>query len=257
MSPNRTSQLILPFERGALFAVAVALTLTACAVGADYHQFQATTPRPMAVKGWIYRPEGNGPFPAVILLHGSGGLYLYHHAWATWLRAEGYVAFLVDSLSAAHDVFAAATYLKTLPFVRADRIGVMGTSRGGTEAINAGNDQRHFPEIGLKALVALYPNCNMFSYKGSTPLLMLLGGRDDWTPAGPCQRIARHAREEGRPVYDVLYPDAYHGFDNPDLGARVHHTMSWGVPVTLAHDSQAHADSEKQIRRFLEEHLKR
>ena len=53
----------------------------------------------------IYRPEGAGPFPFIVLLHGCGGLY--HEAmWKTWVtpwaelfRAHGIGTAVVDSFT--------------------------------------------------------------------------------------------------------------------------------------------------------------
>src|SRR6185295_7601682 len=47
----------------------------------------------------LYRPAGQGPFPAVILLHGCAGVRRKDTQWAEALRQEGYVALVVDSLS--------------------------------------------------------------------------------------------------------------------------------------------------------------
>src|SRR5262245_41385648 len=51
----------------------------------------------------IYRPDGGGPFPAVVLLHGCGGLY-GEALWTTWVapwvelfRTRGVVTAVVDS----------------------------------------------------------------------------------------------------------------------------------------------------------------
>jgi dienelactone hydrolase len=157
------------------------------------------------------------------------------------------------------DIFSAAAYLKSLPFVQADRIGAMGWSHGGSTVIWAGLNQRRFPEARLRALIALYPGCGPMSrYRGSTPLLLLLGGKDDWTPHEGCQQRALAARTEGLPVFHVVYPNAHHGFDNPRLpiGGRFIPGVNRGRGATVAYDAEAHQGSEKEVRQFLAQHLK-
>ena len=54
----------------------------------------------------------------------------------------------------------------------------------------------------------------------STPLLILIGAADDWTPAAPCERLAAAADKAGEPVTYQAYPRAYHDFDHPQLKLR-------------------------------------
>lgn len=74
------------------------------------------------IVGYLYRPAGNGPFPAMVLLHGRGGLYSTnvnagctlisrsvtspcdamalskrHKMWGEYWAARGYLALLADS----------------------------------------------------------------------------------------------------------------------------------------------------------------
>ncbi len=114
--------------------------------------------------GKLFVPAGTAPYPAVIVMHGSGGLWLgndpedgemepHFEQWGTTLQAQGYVALFVDSFSPrgieefgerrpsslpdlsdaacspTHvrplDAYAALTYLKTQA-----PVGVMGTRVG-------------------------------------------------------------------------------------------------------------------------------
>ena len=59
------------------------------------------------LSGYLYRPDGPGPFPAVVMLHGCSGLMTHSgkmqanaRFWAEHLRDHGYVALLVDSFTA-------------------------------------------------------------------------------------------------------------------------------------------------------------
>jgi hypothetical protein len=87
----------------------------------------------LVLKGNLFRPEGNGPFPAVVVLHGCAGIDDHFRAWAEQLVEYGYVALIVDSfgprginrvcgksyrvpdLERAADAYGAAIHLKQLP----------------------------------------------------------------------------------------------------------------------------------------------
>jgi len=132
--------------RALLLLVAAVWLATGCAGRAAPQQIAVEHPRPAALTGDFYRPAGVGTFPAVVLLHGCSGIGPHMAAWAQWLQSEGYAALVLDSFSGrglrrlcgdsapltgrarAHDVYAAARYLKTLPDVDSGRIGAMGFS---------------------------------------------------------------------------------------------------------------------------------
>ncbi len=69
------------------------------------------------------------------------------------------------------------------------------------------------------AHVALYPYCNdwhVAAHVTGAPLLLLLGGRDDYTPPQPCRGYADWLRGKGAEATVIVYAQAFHGFD----GAR-------------------------------------
>ena len=75
----------------------VAAALGGCAAPARVSFPNATPSAPLAVPAEAYRPEGPGPFPAVVLLHGCEGVSENGRRWAEWLRGQGYLALVVDS----------------------------------------------------------------------------------------------------------------------------------------------------------------
>ena len=197
-------------------------------------------------------------------------------AWAQWLQSEGYAALVLDSFSArgirtlcgyprplmgavrAHDVFAATGLLRTLGSVDGNRIAAMGFSHGGWTVVEAWRMAGRYSETGPKALIALYPGCGETLPVGEAPpLLMLLGGQDDWTPAEPCRKLADAAQRVGRPVSVVVYPDARHAFDAANLRGRVYVAVArGGKGATVEYNPRAHEDAEKQVKRFLQAQLK-
>ena len=137
---------------GALGAAIVALVmgLAAC-------QTSGTVTTIVTDKGeetftsWLAKPEGEGPFPAIVLLHGcSGTQWNTSHrtarrglnGHARLLNDYGYVTLVVDGCQTGgkheqvqvSDANAAFDYLAALPFVDADRIGSVGLALGGSTA---------------------------------------------------------------------------------------------------------------------------
>ena len=245
----------------AVAILGLAVSLLACASEAVVQSTSTAQPA-----GRLYRPEGNGPFPAIVLLPACGGLGGYVFAQAELLKADGYVAFAVDTLSprratdlclkgrhtvddVAGDAFQALAYLRALPFVDRDRIGVMGWSHGAMAALTAISTQ---PRSGaFQVAVAFYPDCAYFSGNTAIPVLLLLGERDDWTPPGECVKTAARLQQQGRAVIYKVYPGAHHGFDQ----FRSQTVTYRGY--TLGYDPVATADARASIRAFLVQHLRR
>ena len=255
-----------------LAALGLVLLLVGCA--SQVHFPSASPAETVTLSGSLYRPEGTGPFPAMALLHTCGGLQKHVLDWAAWLKAQGYVALAVDSFSprgtrnvcregrnptadeVAVDAFGALAYLRSLPFVHRDRIGVMGWSYGAMAALRAssgGLASRAQPQGGgFRVAVAFYPHCSYLSRDTAIPVLLLLGEADDWTPPRLCVVSAEQLQRAGRPILWTVYPGAYHAFDQAEHGPGRQY-----LGHTLKYDSAATADSEKRVRDFLSQHLRR
>jgi dienelactone hydrolase len=225
------------------------------------------------ITGWLYRPDGPGPFPAIVLAHTCAGINAHTETWAKRLASWGYVTVAPDSFgprglksvcgrgnavsgnARVADVAGALDFLNAQPFVQHGRIGLIGHSHGGWTTVLA--VQKHFglAERGLKAAVAYYPFCSAaFDYDVAVPLLILIGDRDDWTPAGNCRRTQAAGFTRPELVEAIYYPKAYHSFDSraPDrtivvADGRRHH---------LAYDPAAAADAEARTKAFFAKLLK-
>ena len=77
------------------------------------------------------------------------------------------------------------------------------------------------------------------------PILMLLGGDDDMTPAKLCQEAVKKAVNPAA-VKVVVYPGALHAFDVPELPPR----MRYGF-ATIGSHPQAAASALSEVEQFL------
>ena len=153
-------------------------------------------PPPIRIKARLDRPAGDGPFPAVVLLHGCYGIQPYQRALADDLVALGYVVLQVDSYGPRRietlcdaysrmasvgqelDAYGALAYLAERPFVDSDRIAMLGWSVGATSVLLALDREKiHalFPRK-FRAAVAFYPYCLPAQGPFVAPLLLLIGG---------------------------------------------------------------------------------
>lgn len=205
----------------------------------------------LELAGRLYRPVGEGPFPAIVMLHGCSGLWgkggeptASFAFWAEHFRSRGYVALLLDSfgprgekeictqarrrISPAtdrpRDAYAALDWLASQPGIDAGRIDLIGWSNGGTAVLHAVRDPAPGTSSGghrFRAAVAFYPGCAALArrpYRPAVPVLIQAGGADDWTPAHHCEALAA-AAPAGAVRIDV-YPGAHHAFDRLGLPVR-------------------------------------
>jgi len=194
----------------------------------------------------------------------------------------------VAPIQRLYDAYAALAYLRSFPFVDGAHIGVMGGSHGGTSTLAAMvtpassraplvEERRH----GFAAGVALYPGCaGQFGtwsathefgdhgavtaytgvYQPIAPLLILIGERDDWAPAKPCQELAGRAQAAGYAVAIKVYPGAQHSFDSSAplryVPNRRNTNSETGRGATTGGDPVAWADAIKEVTAFFAKELK-
>ena len=246
---------------------------------------------PTQLDGYLFRAGTPGPAPAVVFLHGCGGLFsgISHKIvsreldWAARLNAAGITVLMVDSLAPRGsgeicsrtsfkewlylrrpaDAYGALAYLQTLPHVVPDRVGMIGWSNGGGAvlfALGTRNSGRPSPLAGpdFRAAIAFYPgSCSLrrmgTDWAPKIPLLILTGQEDVWTPAGPCKELVDRAMARGAPVDFHAYPGATHDFDWPRLKRRelTAYTTRDGVVPVVAEDPAARADAIDRVRNFL------
>jgi dienelactone hydrolase len=241
----------------------------------------------VTLQGEFFRPEGAGPFPAVIALHGCGGLYgkkgglsPRHEDWTRRLTDAGFIVLFPDSFGSRgvqsqcktadrvarasrerpDDALAAAEYLKSRSDVKPDAVNLLGWSNGGSTVLyTLRKTARRDVAPPVAKAIAFYPGCRALLERGNwhteIPLLILIGEADDWTPAEPCRALANEANAAGEPASIVAYPGAYHDFDHPDLKIRLHHGLAFTADGSgVAHtgtDVAARSDAISRVLSFL------
>ena len=137
-------------------------------------------------------------------------------------------------------------YLARLPYVDPARIAAVGFSQGGDTALKIATGGA----AGFKAAAAFYSPCaNVAGATLDIPTLILVGAKDEVTPAADCAKLAR--QQAPGMVKFVVYPGAAHGFDLPEFGAG---TKVMGM--LLAYDRSAALRSWAELRSFLAARLK-
>ena len=204
--------------------------------------------KPVIIGGELRLPQGTAQnYPAVILIHGSGGISAATDRWAHELNAVGVAAFILDaftgrgiintnadqsqldSIAITHDAFAALGKLATHPRIDPARIAVMGFSKGAVPAVYSSSIRfrtAYGPSNAeFAAHIGLYTPCNV-TYKqddkvGNRPIRLFHGIADDYVSIEPCRTYVRRLKEAGADVTLTEYPDAYHAYDNFTLARSV------------------------------------
>ena len=193
--------------------------------------------------GFLWKPQGSGPFPAIMWNHGSEKMPGSHPALASFYTAHSYVFFvphrrgqgrsagdyiqdLVQQATPGErdrrmvelqqvevdDVIAGLNYLKSQPFVDSARIAVSGCSYGGIQTLLIGER-----DLGVKALVPFAPGA--MSWEQNLPLrdllihavdrakapIFLIQAENDYNLA-PSQVLSKEASKKHKDFQSKIYP---------------------------------------------------
>ena len=222
---------------------------------------------------FVARPDGDGPWPAVVVLHDVYGMTTDVKNQARWLASEGYLAAAPDlyrgartvgcmvrtlgDLMRGRDGEVVAHIAATRQWLLADactgRVGVIGFCMGGGFALMVA------PK-GLFDVAA--PNYGPLSpaaaagLGGACPIVASYGAKDPMLP-GEAARLERHLSAHGVPHDIHVYPDAAHGF----LHDHVPDELPWlflrvGGLAGTRHHAPSAAHARGRILVFFERYLR-
>jgi dienelactone hydrolase len=234
----------------------------------------------------LYKPDGEGPFPTVIALHGCGGLGGHSEAilpryrdWAEQLLKDGNAVLLPDSYGSRElgpqcrvkerritarrervvDIMASRQWLMQQPWAAHDRISLLGWANGASALLWAVRPQlsSRSTEPDFRSAIAFYPDCRLSSglgWSARVPTLLLIGAKDDVSSPAACHQMIDGARGRSALTRIVVYPSAYHDFDRANFPLHaLAETSDATVPEHghLGTDPEARADSQRRVAEWL------
>lgn len=250
--------------------VLIALALASCQTTGTGVRFKTSQmdDSGVVVSALTFKPEGKGPFPAVVLLHTCGG-YQQHvtQDWPAFLTGLGYYVVSVSSyrprgysycyegrgvtLAQAADAYGALAYLRTRPEVDADRVAVMGFSAGGFAINDYVVSARRVWQIehDFKAAISLYAGCNglIGTYGEDSMPLLQIAGEEDLRLAASCEYAASVTAVELHVI-----DGAYHAFDQPQIKSI--RSDNKGNPMLYSYVATREAQELTKV--FLAKHLR-
>jgi dienelactone hydrolase len=241
---------------------------------------------PAVLHAQLFKPEGNGPFPVVIALHGCGGLsghaepvQVRYRDWAEELLKDGKAVLFPDSYGSRElgpqchvkerritarrervaDILAARQWLMQQAWAAQDRITLLGWANGASAVLWAVRPQLllHHAEPDFRSAVAFYPDCRLSSglgWSARVPTLVLIGAKDDVSSPSACRQMVDGAHGRSALTRIVVYPTAYHDFDRANLPVQAIGPNPDAADPEKGHvgtDTEARADSQKLVAEWL------
>jgi dienelactone hydrolase len=227
----------------------------------------------------VFKPEGNGPFPAIVHFHTCGGIDMYRGRYWTEAALEaGFVVLVLDSLGprglstlcdispfndksgvsvyrGVKDAFDAKAYLEKLAIVDRSRIALVGFSWGAMAGILAATDSAS-EAFGtpFRAVASFYPGCArpLFQPDIARPLLVLMGELDNEVNLPSCVGWLEQARLSGTKIESRTYPGATHSWDTD---RHIRKTTNRGVFVQYVPNPEVTQESRRDLFAFLNKHM--
>lgn len=230
-----------------------------------------------AISAAMGRPDGVGPFPAVVMLPACLGLNPeMSNDWARMLAAAGYISIALDNIKSRGmqncvsrgprnrpwdswigDAYGALDYLSRLSDADINRVAVVGFSNGGIilskyMASDLATPSGH----RFKAMISIYAHCNGDRPPGGPPVsgtprlpwLIINGSEERAEMKGPCGQL------QGRANVNIqLIEGAHHGWDIPRFAKPVNDPAG----NVMLYSETATRKSHELVINFLATHLKK
>ena len=222
----------MTFKKISLVAMLALLVFPAVAATSKSVSYKSGDDTVQAV---LDTPDGKGPFPALVVIHEWWGLNDWVKEQASKLAEQGYVALAIDLYRgkaadtpelahelmrgvpedrALRDLHAAVEYLRSQPNVRKDRIASIGWCMGGGYSLDVA-----LQEPTLRAAVINYGHLATDPdslKKINAEILGIFGGKDAGIPVEDVKKFEQSLKQDGKKIEVKIYPDAGHGFENPN-----------------------------------------
>jgi len=225
--------------------------------------------------GFLWKPEGAGPFAAIVWNHGSEKLPGSQPALAKFYTEHSYVffvphrrgqgrspgAYIQDLVAAAppedrarrmvelqqaevDDVVAGLKYLRSLSFVDGARVAISGCSYGGIQTLLTGERN-----LSVRALVPFAPGA--MSWENNVPLqdrlihavdsatapVFLIQAENDYDLA-PSRILSKEASKKKKDFQSKVYPAFGKGHQDGHWGFCSTATDVWGKDVLAFLEAQ-------------------
>lgn len=240
----------------------------------------------ITLKAMVFKPEGAGPFPAVVAMHDCSGLLspagriaVKYRDWAQLLVHAGFVVLFPESYGSrglgnqctvrnrpirpdhelVEDANASRRWLSQQPDVRANHISLMGWSNGGSSVLWAVRPNHKADDVpDFRSAVAFYPVCRRLestAWSARVPTLILIGGADDVTSPEECEHMVAGAKGRSARISIQVYPGAFHDFDHPNRPPQIRTDYAVSADgsgrVHTGTNLAARADSIKRVPQWL------
>jgi dienelactone hydrolase len=268
-------------------AMAVAVTLFCAATAATAAPDSVEIPNgDIKLKALLFKPDGPGPFPAVLAMHGCEGLLnspgvlsSRYHDWADRLNKAGFAVLYADSYGSRGqgnqcrtrttvrtdrermaDANAARTWLQAQPFVKPEHVSLLGWSSGAISVLWSARPRAkpHDDKPDFRSAVAFYPGCRRLdtaAWSARVPTLILIGSADDVVSARACEQMVAGARGRSARATIIVYQGAYHDFDHPNRAVQTRTGYYFSVDgsgrIHTGSNPAARADSHRRVLQWL------
>lgn len=186
-------------------------------------------------------PQGQkAKFPAIVLVHGSGGISGSMDLWVHALNQAGVATLVVDSFSGRGitstvqdqtllhslammvDAYRALDLLSKHPRIDASKISVMGFSKGAVASIFSASTrfkEKYGSSARFASHIGLYTPCNT-RFMGDTvvtgaPMRFFHGTSDDYVNVAPCRSLVAELKAKGVDATLTEFAHTQHGYDSP------------------------------------------
>jgi fermentation-respiration switch protein FrsA (DUF1100 family) len=214
---------------------------------------------------WLYRPEGRGPYPIVVMAHGIGairqvrlpayaerfvarGIAVLCFDYRGWGESEGNPRFVANIPGQHADIHAALDFAKSLPGIDGRRVALWGTSLGGGHAVAVAARREDLSAVVAQCAIvdafaasvaASPPQLVRWLWAAAKDLTRAALGREPWyvplasEPGTSGVMTRRNAEAQYRAM--LMEPSRWEN----KLAARIFLTLPLYRPITRARNLRA------------------